>query len=165
MNKIVFLLAIAFFASFTLFLSCFSKLEQKQSFILNANVTKEQQILLSSGIKLIYYEYDYFFDNQTYTGANAEYFYLNDALKFSNLTTLPIYICKNDLNKSRFRNFQCNLEFDQILIFVGALLGAIGSFCLFIILCAINLERDSVTSNEFLANKGSLKQRRRVKKY
>lgn len=151
---------IAFVCFFALFSVCNNNLDRP--FLLNANVTKEQHIMLwHKHLKMIYYEYDYFYENQTFKGANTRIFGdFNNALQFSNSTSLKIYVCKNNLKKSEFSEFSCDI-FHQISIFLGLIVGGVGSFCAFVFFVVLTIAFCEIEQEKTTENFSRVKHKRR----
>lgn len=124
-SKTIYCIFLAFITTLTIFAGCASNLKTNSAILLNANVTKTYDQFEKQN-RIIYYEYVYEFGNNTYVGANSKLFnsmQLSEAVHFSNLTIVPIYVCANDVEKSQFHLYKCSRGLIDFLLIVGTVFG------------------------------------------
>ena len=136
-------LLVAFLIPFTLFVFCANNIAKNPTAILvNANVTKTID-RFEHQTRTIYHEYEYNVDNNTYIGACLQYFHsfqLTEALHFVNLTTIPVYVCENDVKKSRLNYHNCAVSMQHVLSNLGMIFGLLFSIIIVIVFFCVIIE-------------------------
>lgn len=102
-----------------------------RSTIQTANVTSNRDYF-EDGFHVIYYEYEFLYENSTYIGADSKSFssrHFSEARHFENLTVVSIVVCKSDPKMSGFDDYSCGQGWVYLVGVSSSC--AIGILCLF----------------------------------